>query len=26
VITVGQNYIIDGESVDPSFLVAEANS
>ena len=25
VITVGQNYIIDGESVDPSFFVAEAN-
>ena len=25
VITVGQNYIIDGESVDPSFIVAEAN-
>jgi membrane fusion protein, multidrug efflux system len=26
VITVGQNYIIDGESVDPSFIVDEANS
>ena len=25
VITVGQNYIIDGESVDPTFIAAEAN-
>jgi len=26
VITVGQNYVIEGESVDPSFIVAETNS
>ena len=26
VITVGQHYIIDGESVDPTFIAAEANS
>ena len=25
VITVGQHYIIDGESVDPTFIAAEAN-